>query len=64
MFPDFSLLVFGCSDVNQKFHPTLLAIIYEETFVKLDVIFGKFAEICKKQNVKPNLTSLTEDMAP
>ena len=39
MFPDFPLLVFGCSETNRKFHPIFLAIIYEKTFVMLDVIF-------------------------
>ena len=63
MFPDFPLLVFGCSDANRKFHPIFLAIIYEDTFVMLDVIFVKFVEICKEQNIKLNLTSLTADMA-
>ena len=64
MFPDFSLLVFEWSDSNRKFHSIFLAIIYEETFVMLSVIFDKFTEICKEQNVKQNLTSLTADMAP
>jgi len=39
MFPDLPLLVFGCSEANRKFHSIFLAIIYEKTFVMLDIIF-------------------------
>ena len=38
MFPDFPLLMFGCSDANRKFHPIFLAIIYEEILnIKLNL---------------------------